>query len=84
MVSDDRTFYSHLLTLSGTAAPDVDRLSEKALFESGEPCVSCECISKGGEITLENGERIEYAALAVRARERWPKIDFACRRASSC
>ena len=79
MVSDDRTFYSHLLTLSGTAAPDVDRLSEKALFESGEASVSSERAGKGGEITLENSERIEYAALAVRTREQYPKIDFACR-----
>lgn len=83
---NDRTFYSHLPALARIMVSDVDQLSEKALFKFDKLFVNGNGTTKvgrvvsvaegapgkGGEITLENGERIEYAVLVMATGSRWP------------
>ena len=83
---NDRPFYVHLPAMARVAVSDMDQLGDKALFgydqifvngngstkvgrvvsvEEGAP-------GKGGEVVLENGERVPYAALVLATGSRWP------------
>ena len=83
---NDRPFYSHLPALARIAVSDLDKMADRAIFGYDTLFVGGNGTAKvgkvvevaesapgqGGEVVLEDGERIPYAALVLATGSRWP------------
>ena len=83
---NDRTFYVHLTAMARIAVSGEDQLEDKALFgfdklfyngngtvKIGKAVAISEAApGKGGELVLEDGERIPYTALVLATGSTWP------------
>ena len=82
-----RPFYVHMIAMARIAVTDEEKLEDKALFGydklfyNGNGSVKVGKVTaihetaagKGGEVELENGERIPYAALVLATGNSWPE-----------
>ncbi|RDX48829.1 FAD/NAD(P)-binding domain-containing protein [Lentinus brumalis] len=85
---NDRTFYVHLIAMARIAVSGEDKLEDKALFgfdklfyngngtvKIGKAVAIAEAgVGKGGELVLEDGERIPYTSLVLATGSTWPSI----------
>ncbi|RPD71640.1 FAD/NAD(P)-binding domain-containing protein [Lentinus tigrinus ALCF2SS1-7] len=85
---NDRTFFVHLIAMARVAVSGEDKLEDKALFGfdkllyNGNGTVKIgkavaiaeEEAGKGGQLVLEDGERIPYTALVLATGSTWPSI----------
>ena len=85
---NDRTFYVHLTAMARIAVSGEDQLEDKALFgfdklfyngngtvRIGKAVSIAEAApGKGGELVLEDGERIPYTALVLATGFIWPDV----------
>ncbi|TFK82196.1 FAD/NAD(P)-binding domain-containing protein [Polyporus arcularius HHB13444] len=85
---NDRTFYVHLIAMARVAVSGQDKLEDKALFgfdnlfyngngtvKIGKAVAISEAgVGKGGELVLEDGEKIPYTSLVLATGSTWPSI----------
>ena len=83
---NERPFYAHLPALARIAVSDLDKMADRAIFGYDTLFVGGNGTAKvgkvvevaesapgqGGEVVLEDGERIPYAALVLATGSRWP------------